>query len=284
VPELPEVESVRRSIAPRVVGARVAAITLHRADIVTGRAAPADLLEGDEIRATARRGKQLALLGAGGRVVIVHLGMSGQLLWLPANTPPKRADHIHARWTLANDRGVVIFRDPRRFGGLWTLPTRDALDAHWSSLGPDALEISAVDLARACAGTRRAIKSVLLDQGVLAGVGNIYADEALFASGIHPLRRASALSEAEIDTLAARVRAVLAAAIDAGGSTRRDYVNAEGEAGGFQSHHAVYGRGGEACVVCKVALREAQVGQRTTVWCDRCQPRTRRAGRARAAD
>jgi formamidopyrimidine-DNA glycosylase len=138
-------------------------------------------------------------------------------------------------------------------------------------LGPDALEVSGERLFERTRGSARAIKAGLLDQRVLAGVGNIYADESLFLAGIAPRRRAERLSREQCERLAACVRGVLAVAIEAGGSTLRDYVDADGRAGASQFAHRVYGRGGQACVACGRVLRSAVVGQRTTVWCGGCQ-------------
>lgn len=282
MPELPEVESVRRSLSPGLTGSTITRATLLRADIVTGDAGPADLLQGQRVVELRRRGKQLAILADSGRVLLVHLGMTGQLRWHNPQPSAGRHDHVHARWSVRPARpkpgesgATLIFRDPRRFGGLWTLPTPAALDVHWSRLGPDALEITGEALGAAGQRSRRAIKALLLDQAALAGVGNIYADEALFAASIHPRRRASSLSDEEAQRLAASVRAVLAAAIDAGGSTLRDYVSGDGVPGGFQERHAVYGRAGRPCTRCGSRLASALIAQRTTVWCPRCQQSSR---------
>lgn len=278
MPELPEVESIRRGHEPRLVGACLTRVDLHRGDIVTGDASPHALLEGATIARLDRRGKQLAIIALDGRTLVVHLGMSGQLRWQPFDAPAVNHDHVHADWTVTkalggDPSGTLVFRDPRRFGGLRTLADEGALARHWGTLGPDALGITAADLADACRATRRAVKPVLLDQRVLAGVGNIYADESLFAARIHPARAADTLREDEFGHLASSIRSVLARAIDAGGSTLRDYVNADGAPGGFAHLHAVYGRGGKPCRRCSTTLRADVLGQRTTVWCPVCQPR-----------
>ncbi len=276
MPELPEVESVRRSLSPRLLGRRVERALLDRADVVTGETTPAALLQGARIARLERLGKHLAILADDERVLVVHLGMSGQLFWLAPRTSPENPSHVHARWRLVDDRagdaGTLVFRDPRRFGGLWTLPDKPALREHWKALGPDALDVSAAVLEQACARSTRAIKSVLLDQHVLAGVGNIYADEACFRAHIHPRRRARTLRPPEIAALAEEVRAVLARAVAARGSTLRDFVDGEGQPGSYRLEHAVYGRAGQACLLCGSTLRTAVVGGRTTVWCPLCQP------------
>lgn len=220
--------------------------------------------------------------------MVVHLGMTGQLLLLATNQQPTQTDHIHARWSLADkrgrDSGSLLFRDPRRFGGLFTFRSLDALRLAWSSLGPDALEPLPHDhpaLGRLWR-SRRAIKAALLDQSCLAGVGNIYADESLFRAGISPRRRAGALRPGERAALLDAVRAILHDSIRAGGSTLHDYRNALGEAGDFQSRHLVYGRGGQPCFRCERPLSTESLGQRTTCWCPNCQPIRASAARLRA--
>ena len=284
MPELPEVERVRMSLRPHLMGRRVARAVLHRADIcesfaqrraglVRVEASPAALLQGDEVAAMERHGKQLAIIGASGRVLSVHLGMSGQLLWLRVGQPLP-ATHVHAEWAIRDGKGAgtLVFRDPRRFGGLWTFDSVEAFRAaRWAVLGPDALSVTAEQLGEGLAKSRRAIKAALLDQGVIAGVGNIYADEALFLAGLKPTRRAGSLKAPEVGRHAAAVREVLQRSIETGGSTLRDYVDADGAKGSAQEGHAVYGRGGEPCRACGGTLRQGVVAQRTTVWCPRCQ-------------
>jgi formamidopyrimidine-DNA glycosylase len=286
MPELPEVERVRLSLLPHLVNARIARAVLHRADICESfEATPEgvarkttrteDLLAGDTVRELRRLGKQLAIIGRSGRVVCVHLGMSGQLLWKKPGDEV-RGGHVHAEWRLDNrqgrELGRLLFRDPRRFGGIWTFSSVQSLEqARWSQLGPDALHVSAEQLRRGLEGSRRAVKAALLDQGIVAGVGNIYADEALFLSGIRPTRLASRLKPPESTRLAGAIREVLQRSIETGGSTLRDYVDADGKRGTAQDTHAVYGRGGQACIRCGRKLRQAKVAQRTTVWCAHCQ-------------
>lgn len=298
MPELPEIESIRRSIVPHVVGARVTTATLHRRDILVAEGDPAGgfarqrlgprhhkpvrfppehLLEGAVITAVERRGKQLALiaqLGSGSRALVVQLGMSGQFLHRAPGQEFPDTSHVHAEWLLMRgrrDAGKLMFRDPRRFGGLRTFSTND-LWTHWNGeLGPDALTITSEQLAAAVRGSRRPVKALLLDQAALAGVGNIYADEALFDCGIRPDRLAARLKPDEIMRLADAVRKTLNRAVEAGGSTLRSYVDADGNPGTFQLQHAVYGRGGRACFKCGRTLQSGTLAQRTTVWCDGCQ-------------
>jgi formamidopyrimidine-DNA glycosylase len=273
VPELPEVESVRRSLLP-LIGRTVSRAALLRADFCTPHhaklATPRDLLQSATITSLSRRGKQLAILAADGRVLVIHLGMTGQVLLLPSKQNPPKADHIHARWLL-DDHSQFIFRDPRRFGGLWSLPSAKALAERWQDLGPDALDITSDHLRAAASRSARSIKAVLLDQSVLAGVGNIYADESLFRARIRPTRVARRIKPAEWPALAAAIRVTLVSAIHSGGSTLRDYIDANGQTGSAQTLHAVYGRGRKPCLICTHPLKEQALAQRTTVYCLNCQ-------------
>jgi len=277
MPELPEVETVCRVLRAGLVGAEVRSVTLRRADIVTGRAGRADLLAGATVTGVRRRGKSFALVARAGerdRLLGVHLGMTGQMLLLPKGTrPPTRAldPHTHAVWRLGGDKGWLVFRDPRRFGGLWTFGSSAELDRHWESLGPDALSDGAAGALERARASRSPIKARLLDQRLVAGIGNIYADEALFEAKLSPLRVAATLTDREVAALAGAVRSVLTKAVEARGSTLRDYRDPLGEAGGFVASHRVYGRAGLACVECGRTLASGTVGQRTTVWCPRCQ-------------
>lgn len=287
VPELPEVETVRLSLLPHVRGRVIRAAEVRRRDVVMvqgvrggermlpSRQQGVHLLQGARIESLERRGKQLALVGVKGkssRPLVFHLGMTGQLFCLPPGAHLPDPTHVHVVWRL--DSGArMVFRDPRRFGGVWSLPSREALDQRWSELGPDALAISAAELLPRLAKSRRMIKSVLLDQQVLAGVGNIYADESLFLSRIPPRAVASELSTEQVRRLADAIRSVLARAVESGGSSLSDgtYVNANGEPGAYQRSHAVYSRGGLPCSACRSVLETALISNRTTVWCPRCQ-------------
>jgi len=288
MPELPEVESVRRSLAPHLVGTPILRALLHRQDIVDGPRDPRSLLEGATVVSLERRGKQLAIVTSCA-VLVVQLGMTGQLLFMPhappdppdprapkpANEPPPElaaVKHTHALWQTS--RGWMVFRDPRRFGGLATLPDDASLRARWAALGPDGLSVTGQELAAALCRSARAIKPALLDQAAVAGVGNIYADESLHLAGIAPTRKCLRIKASEFQRLADAIRGVLARAVAAGGSTLKDYVDADGRRGSYVASHAVYGRGGEPCVTCAAPLEQRVIGQRTTVWCRICQPRT----------
>ncbi len=274
MPELPEVEHLRRTLARVLPGRRVRGTALLRPDVCEPAGATArDLLLAGVFLEPVRRGKHLALVVEDGRALRVHLGMTGQLVVLLPGRHADKQDHIHATWTL-DDGSRLFFRDPRRFGGLAPYPSLEELRrAAWATLGPDAASITPAQLAERLAATTRAIKAALLDQGVLAGVGNIYADESLFRAGIHPRRRADRLRPAEVEALSAAIRATLRLAIAGGGSTLRDYVDADGRPGRHQFAHLVYGRAGEPCHRCGRPLRACRLAQRATVYCGACQSR-----------
>ena len=288
MPELPEVEHLRRSLEPVLLGRTIVKARLHRRDIAvmptdpqggfsrsSGDVRPAritrrDLLLDATIGRLERKGKQLAILATDGRVVCVHLGMTGGLLHLPSASRNRTPDHIHATWWLG-DGSRLLFRDPRRFGGLWLYPARRGLDERWEILGPDALHITTRQLSNVLQSRRAPIKAALLDQRVLAGVGNIYADESLFRARIRPGRPSHSLCASEIRRLASAIRAILRQAISAGGSSIRDYRDAQGRQGLQQRRHAVYSRGGKPCVRCGNPLFQEVIAQRTTVSCAHCQ-------------
>lgn len=283
---------MRRSLEPRLVGRTVVSATLHRRDIAVVPGDPAGgfsrqrgrtprpkrvtrqaMLVGAVLGAPERRGKQLALVTEGGPAIVVHLGMTGRVLWRGKGERVSPGAHVHATWRL-DDGSRLVFQDPRRFGGLWLLPDAEALRARWAVLGPDGADAPIEDVANALSrvGTARPIKAVLLDQTVIAGVGNIYADEALFRSGVHPERTAGGLDAEAVDRVARAVRTVLLEAIEARGSTLRDYTDGDGLPGTAQTLHRVYGRAGEPCVRCGAALIGTVVAQRATVFCPVCQP------------
>ena len=226
-----------------------------------------ELLHGARIDRLERRGKRLALVARDGRTLVVQLGMSGQLM-LAADSA---RTHRHVTWGVEGQRHPLVFRDPRRFGGLTPYASPEALHAAWNEqLGSDALCISASRLADALRG-RRPVKAALLDQRVVAGVGNIYADESLFLARIDPRTRCARLRPEQVIALAASIRTVLARAVRTGGSTLRDHRTALGQPGQAQQLHAVYGRTGLPCIECKHPIRGARLAGRATAWCVRCQ-------------
>ena len=278
MPELPEVETLRRSLLPHLLGRRIRRVALARRDVVRGlprgatRARTA-LLEGQRVAEIRRHGKQLALIGDGGGCVCVHLGMSGSLCVVSAGR--RRAEtaskHVHVRWRLDDGR-CLRFRDPRRFGGLWVFEDLPRLqEKRWDGLGPDALSITPGALHARLNQTRRALKAALLDQNLVAGLGNIYADEVLYAVRLHPLAPSNGLDPAGCRRVVRAIRRILSRALDNGGSTLRDYVDASGRPGGFQTRFKAYGRIGQPCARCGQLLEGLVVAGRTTSVCPRCQ-------------
>ncbi|BAM05360.1 bifunctional DNA-formamidopyrimidine glycosylase/DNA-(apurinic or apyrimidinic site) lyase [Phycisphaera mikurensis] len=280
MPELPEVETVRRGLAARLTGRRVAGVTLGphpvvRASLarrVYATPAPGQLLAGDVVAGVHRHGKQLAIEGAAGGAVWVHLGMSGGLRFVADAAAEPVPPHTHARWTLGSG-AELRFVDPRRFGGLGVHPSLADLRARrFAALGPDALDARTAPLRAALARTRRPLKAALLDQSVLAGLGNIYADEACFAARLAPHLPADRVPADRIQALVRGIRAVLRRAVALGGSTLRDHAGVDGEAGTAQREHRVYGRGGRPCTACGSPLVASRLAQRATVHCVACQP------------
>jgi len=272
MPELPEVETTRRGLAPFIVNQRIrTAIVRHRGLRLPVPKRLPQLVAGKTIRRVDRRGKYL-LIDCGDGTLIVHLGMSGRLWLVDADAPVEKHDHFDL---VLENRRAVRLRDPRRFGLiLWQ--KNDALEhTLLASIGPEPLsdDFDGAWLHKITRNRAAAIKLVLMDSHVVAGVGNIYASEALFRAGIHPKRPACRISRARYDVLAEKVRETLEAAIRAGGSTLRDYVGGDGQAGYFQDEHLVYGRGGEPCVKCGTKIREIRQGQRATFYCPVCQRR-----------
>jgi formamidopyrimidine-DNA glycosylase len=265
LPELPEVETVARSIAPlvgrRIVSAEFRCLRVLRGSDPDSMAAG---IQGRKIAAIHRYGKFLLVSLGGGGYLVIHLGMTGRLLL--GGSPGK---HTHAILTL--DRGLLLYDDPRQFGCFQysaEFPERVA------RLGPEPLEISAEEFA---AGLRRRratrIKALLLNQRFLRGMGNIYADEALFRAGIHPLSIASRIRGDRARRLHQGIGAVLREAINAGGSSISDYVDAEGRKGFFQLSHRVYQRTGQPCLNCGTPIRRILVAQRSSHFCPKCQKR-----------
>jgi len=280
MPELPEVETIVRGLARRLRGRTVDVVHLARPDVLHG--SPAVLcavLRGRQVTRVCRVAKQVRLMLAGpGRreagTLVFHLGMSGRLLLVPDGRPIE--PHTHLRLGLGGG-GELRFVDPRRFGGIWyLLPGRSRGDEGWvgRSLPPagrDALSMPA-SAFRALMKRRRQIKALLLDQRPMAGLGNIYCDEALHRAGIHPLRRACTLGDEEIRRLHAAIRRVLQAAVRAGGSSISDYRAADGSLGRFQLRHRVYGREGRPCPRCRTPVVRMTVAGRSSYLCPRCQP------------
>jgi formamidopyrimidine-DNA glycosylase len=269
MPELPEVETTRRSLLPHVVGARITAVTVRERRLRRPIARNFEAaLRGRRIERVERRGKYLLFRLDDERVLLVHLGMSGSLELGPAAREPAPHDHV----VIALDRGTtLIFNDPRRFG-LLRVGRLEKL-AELDNVGRDPLaETPSVEEWRGLVRGRRVpIKTLLMDQRLLGGVGNIYASEMLFQAGVRPRRRAGTLRRAELERLAAAMRQVLERAVELGGSSISDYVDGNGQAGYFQIHHAVYDRFGEPCRTCGAAIKRVVLSGRSTFYCPACQ-------------
>lgn len=275
MPELPEAETIARGLRPAVVGRTIRGVSVPRPDVLRAPSGSfASAVRGRTVEAVDRRGKNVLLRLAGGGVVAVNLGMTGRLLPYPA--PPRgRARPTHPAVIFRmSDGGVVVFDDQRRFG------TVEALDdAAWAArdarMGPEPLGAGLTPrrFREALARSRSPIRSWLLDQRRIAGVGNIYAVEALHRAGIHPWRAANSLSAREAGALLRAVRTVLRAAIRFGGTTIRDYRDAHGGEGRFARRLHAYGREGEPCLRCGTSIHRAVLSARSAFFCPSCQPR-----------
>lgn len=274
MPELPEVETTRLGLAPHLQGRRIAEVVLRRPDLrwpIPGEVV--ELLPGERILAVRRRAKYLLLDSAVGTAVL-HLGMSGSLRLLPPTTPVRAHDHVDIRLRGRGGRidAVLRFNDPRRFGCLlWQAPGEVHPLLH--ALGPEPLSdaFSGDYLFQRSRGRRASVKTMLMDQRIVVGVGNIYATEALFAAGIAPGRAAGRIALERYERLVLEVKRVLRHAIKRGGTTLRDFLAPDGVAGYFAQELSAYGRGGEPCPRCGRTLRQAVIGSRTSAWCAHCQ-------------
>jgi formamidopyrimidine-DNA glycosylase len=264
MPELPEVETIRRMLEPRLAGRRIVRAEFPERRVIRGEPSQtAARLRGQTIRAVGRRGKHLLVELDSGLKLAIHLGMTGSLEWGGRRGP-------HTRALLLLDEGRVLYDDPRMFGRIELL---EALPERLARLGPEPLEIKPAEFIARLRARRAMIKPLLLNQAFLRGLGNIYTDEALFRAGIHPRAIAARLSAERARKLHQAIRAVLKAAIAAGGTTISDYTDAEGRPGGFQVRLRVYGRAGEPCPRCHALIERTVIGQRGTWFCARCQRR-----------
>ena len=283
MPELPEVETTKRGIEPHITNRTISNISVF--DSRLRWPVPAELIThctGQKITAVSRRAKYI-LLTLQTHCMLIHLGMSGSLRMADVSTLRQKHDHLEI---ILSDQGRLLFNDPRRFGSI-IVCQREQIDQHklLAELGPEPLEggFHGTYLYQRSKSMRTApaqgksksktvpVKSFIMDQRIVVGVGNIYANEALFLSGIHPLRKAGRISRERYQNLAINIKNVLSAAIDMGGTTLRDFVGGDGKPGYFQQTLLVYGRGDKACLRCGHVLKEIRVNQRTTVYCQLCQ-------------
>jgi formamidopyrimidine-DNA glycosylase len=292
MPELPEVETVARGLQKSVAGRRIVSVRLGKTDFIDDPAALEQHLPGRQIAAVERYGKFMLLrLSARSNAVVngdaeeasllVHLGMTGQLA--PAAAAQPSAKHTHV-WFRLDDGRELRYTDPRRFGRMAYL-TGAVLAEELTAFGADPLLVSAEEFASRIRSRDAQVKALLLNQSVLRGVGNIYADESLWRAKIHPMRRGAELSKKQVQVLRRVLQDVLQKAIIARGSSISDFLDAEGQPGEYQRHHRAYGREGKRCFRCGATIRRAIVAGRSSYFCPKCQPAPRlprqRPGRRR---
>ncbi len=273
MPELPEVEVTRRGIEPVLAGSRVSAVIARTPALRyplpenLGR-----ILGGHRLAAVSRRGKYL-LIDLGHGHLLIHLSMSGSLRLVPAGLAAAAHDHFDLVFAVRGRPMALRLRDPRRFGAILWLDGDPCAHPLLASLGVEPLtaEFNAKWLKDELAGRSAAIKPTLMDSHRVVGIGNIYASESLFRAGIDPRTAAGRISRQRLERLVPSIKATLNAAIEAGGSSLRDFIHSDGSSGYFQQQHFVYGRSGEPCRVCGHAVRELRQGQRATFFCGRCQ-------------
>lgn len=290
MPELPEVEVTRRKIAPKLVGRVIAAVHTTKPSYFF-LTQPAELkrrLTGRTVSKLERHGKYLIAGLDDGSRLLLHLGMTGQLFvqgssslrllsstsrasLTPEDQPKFTPDkHTHLRLTFTDGGPEIWFRDARKFGKVFWLAPGES-DARLDKLGHDALEADGTALHAATRRRSVAIKSLIMNQAVLAGVGNIYADEALFLSGLRPTRKAGTLTRKQCDALATDVRKVLKRSIETGGSSISDYIQPDGQDGAYADERHVYARTGEPCKICTTPIKRLVIGQRSSHYCPQCQ-------------
>lgn len=276
MPELPEVETIRRELDREVVGKRVKSVDVKGLRSIRRHSTKKQLtsrLDGTKITGVERRGKFLVLKLDSGDLVVIHLGMSGQLLRLTAKDPVDKHDHVTITFTQA---GQLRFRDPRTFGEMFvTDPEEIKTISELADLGPDLVDtpISWTDFARMLLARKTKLKALLMDQHFIAGIGNIYSDEILYQAGLRYDRTPDTLSTQEIRRLYRAIVETLHDAIKHRGSSLSDeqYVDLKGRPGGYQEFHQVYAREGEACRRCRTTIVKSKFQQRSTFYCPQCQ-------------
>ncbi len=286
MPELPEVENIARGLAEVIPGKKISAISLMRNDIVNcpqNEAVTKSEVEnilskivGQKVSSVSRRAKRLLIGLSSGGAVLIQLGMTGRFVITEPQTPLEK--HAHLIITLSSGK-QLRFVDHRRFGRVWYFdqldcnsPDSQMIAAGMGKLGPEPFDISQSDLFKLLSRSDRNIKTFLLDQTKLAGLGNIYADESLFASGIHPTRTTSEITKQESAKLLKSIKSILKKSISAGGTSFSDYRNAYGDMGNFLNMLKVYQRTGKPCKVCKTAIEKIVITGRSTHFCPKCQP------------
>jgi formamidopyrimidine-DNA glycosylase len=270
MPELPEVETIVRQLDAELSGKRLGQVRLSRKDIVHGDPRPLSrLLPDRRIEGVHRRAKRVIIDLRPRAQLVFHLGMSGRLTLCALDASVEK--HTHLRIAIRNADRELRFRDPRRFGGVWCLTGGPKHKGRkLGEVGPEPLPLTLRQF-KAVVARPRQLKALLLDQRVIAGLGNIYCDEALHAAGVHPLTRADSLDEAQARRLLRAIKATLRKAIRSGGSTFADYRRADGRAGSYQKHHRAYHRDGQPCRTCGTTIQRINVAGRSTFICPRCQ-------------
>ena len=282
MPELPEVETVARGLRQAVLGRRILSVTLGKTDFIDDPVALEQHLPGRRIEAVDRYGKFMLLrlsaeAGSNGIArdeqasLLVHLGMTGQMAPSPAERPPEKHTHV---CMLLDDGRELRYTDARRFGRIAYL-TEAPLAKELTRFGADPLEVSKEEFVKRIHERRARIKALLLDQGVLRGVGNIYADESLWKSKVHPAQLGVKLSRKQAETLWRALQEILRKAIAMRGSSISDFLDAEGKPGEYQQRHQAYGREGKGCHRCKAVIRRGMVAGRSSYFCPKCQPAPR---------
>lgn len=269
MPELPEVETTRRGIIPHVEGKRITEIIVRQPQLRWLVPAAVQDAVGQAVSAVRRRAKYLLLDTATGTIVL-HLGMSGSLTVQPSDKPVLKHDHLDV---VLEDGNCLRLNDPRRFGACLWQGANDAPLKLLQGMGPEPLS-EAFDgqrLFELCRGRTVAVKNFIMTNAVVVGVGNIYANEALFMAGIDPRRAAGKVSRARYLELGAHIQTVLARAIEQGGTTLRDFLGADGKPGYFRIELKVYGKKGEPCQACGTTIRSVNIGQRNSFYCPKCQ-------------
>jgi formamidopyrimidine-DNA glycosylase len=275
MPELPEVETVADDLRRQLIGRRFAGatITWPRTLAEPDAEALAARLHGREVLHVGRRGKYLIIALDSGESLIIHLRMTGRLAIVPRDHPALSDSHVRAHFALA-DGHALVFTDARKFGRVWLV---DDIARVTGKLGPEPLDWTFTPelLGERLRDRRTAMKALLLDQTVVAGLGNIYADEALFVAGIHPLRPAASLSDDEVGRLHAAIRFVLQESVEERGTMLRDYRTPYGPDGAYQNRLRVYQQTGRPCPRCGTPIERIRVTQRSTHFCPRCQPESK---------
>jgi formamidopyrimidine-DNA glycosylase len=280
MPELPEVETIAKGLRQTIVGKKVKEVQAIFPKIVKQKFNVfKKTVAQKKIVGVRRRGKYLLIDLSGGKTIMVHLGMTGNLLFVNATSGRHRSPtkpiskHDHLIFKFCNSNTHLCYNDQRKFGKIKVFNTQEESNVpELKKLGPEALDVTSSELVNIFAKRKGKIKSALLNQHIMAGLGNIYADESLFEAKINPTQRVDHLSDVKLRNLHKAIRKILRKAIKAGGSSIDNYLNIDGKKGKFQLQHKVYGREGERCSRCGAEIKRIKINQRSSCFCPRCQP------------